>query len=291
MADIDSTGLTRSDRPRLPDPSSRRQWETRRLVGTWAGIRQYRHFSEVEAFLIFLGYPRSGHTLIGSLLNAHPDVVVSHELNVCQYLHHGFNRTALFGLIFERDRDFAAMGRRWDDYDYVVPNQFQGRVRRLRVIGDKRGAATSRWLRRQPELLDRMRRTVRVPLRALHVTRNPYDNIATMSRRAGSTLDVAISHFEALCDSIEVLRPRLAPEEMLDLRYEQFLAEPRATLTELCAFIGVEPTPSYLDDSTSVVWSSGSRSRDKVEWRDEEVRRVAAIIARHPPFEGYDFET
>lgn len=278
------------DQPPWRDPASRRAWETRRVKGTWEGLRRFRHLSEVERFLVFLGYPRSGHSLIGSLLNAHPDVVVSHELNVCQYLHHGFHRTALFGLIFERDHQFASVGRSWEGYDYRVPNQHQGAVRRLRVIGDKRGAATTRWLQREPALLDRMRHTVRVPLRAVHVIRNPYDNIATMSRRAQSTLDGAITQYEELCDAVAGIRTQLGDDEIVDLRYEDFLADPRSRLADLCRFAGVEPSDAYLDDCAGVVWSSGSRSRDKTEWTAAQHERVAGIIAQHQGFEGYSFE-
>ncbi len=38
-------------------------------------------FADLERFWSFIGYPRSGHSLIGSLINAHPDVVVCHELD------------------------------------------------------------------------------------------------------------------------------------------------------------------------------------------------------------------
>jgi hypothetical protein len=286
----DDPSATAGERPPWRDPTSRREWETRRIVGTWEGLRRFRQLSEVERFLIFLGYPRSGHTLIGSLLNAHPDVVVSHELNVCRYLDHGFHRTALYGLIFERDRRFASVGRHWEQYDYRVPNQHQGSVRRLRVIGDKRGAATTRWLERQPDLLERMRGTVRVPLRAVHVIRNPYDNIATMSRRAHSSVDEAIGQYEALCDAVAAIRARLGADEIVDLRYEDFLADPRARLAELCRFAGVEPSDAYLDDCAAVVWSSSSRSRDTVEWSPTQHARLDAIIAGHHGFEGYSFE-
>ena len=35
-----------------------------------------------KTFLMFIGYPRSGHTLISSLLDAHPNAIVTNEFNV-----------------------------------------------------------------------------------------------------------------------------------------------------------------------------------------------------------------
>ena len=37
----------------------------------------------VQVFFIFLGYPRSGHTILGALMDAHPNIVVSHQYNPC----------------------------------------------------------------------------------------------------------------------------------------------------------------------------------------------------------------
>ena len=34
----------------------------------------------IKVFLFFIGYPRSGHSIVGSILDAHPHIVVSHEL-------------------------------------------------------------------------------------------------------------------------------------------------------------------------------------------------------------------
>lgn len=39
-------------------------------------------FSKLDTFLLFIGYPRSGSTLIGSLLDAHPNIIIANEHNV-----------------------------------------------------------------------------------------------------------------------------------------------------------------------------------------------------------------
>ena len=37
----------------------------------------FNQFKNVHSFILFLGHPRSGHSLIGSLLNQHSDVQTS----------------------------------------------------------------------------------------------------------------------------------------------------------------------------------------------------------------------
>src|SRR3989344_1389974 len=37
-------------------------------------------FSSVRTFILFVGYPRSGHSLIGSIMDAHPNIIIAHEV-------------------------------------------------------------------------------------------------------------------------------------------------------------------------------------------------------------------
>ena len=37
---------------------------------------------EVKSFVFFLGHARSGHSIVGSLLDAHPHIVLGHEVDV-----------------------------------------------------------------------------------------------------------------------------------------------------------------------------------------------------------------
>ena len=43
-------------------------------------------------FFIFFGYPRSGHTILGALVDAHPNMVISHQYNPCVKSHLSNNR-------------------------------------------------------------------------------------------------------------------------------------------------------------------------------------------------------
>lgn len=155
--------------------------------------RRVRHdFDAVEVFCIFIGYPRSGTTLVGSLLNAHPDIVIAQELSIFGLLYHGAKRDQIFSLILGRDRDFIRQGRRWQGYEYNIASGWAGRYDRLRGSGDEKGAVSTRWLHRNPQLLDRLRKMVGVKIRIVHPIRNPYDNVATISMRLELTLEQSI---------------------------------------------------------------------------------------------------
>ena len=60
-----------------------------------------------------------------------------------------------------------------------------------KVIGDKKGGSTSNFLKDPDKMniLEEIGQVVQVPIKFIHVTRNPFDNIATMFLRAMSERD------------------------------------------------------------------------------------------------------
>ena len=59
----------------------------------------------------------------------------------------------------------------------------------FQVVGDKKGGTTSLLLAnpKNMELLERIRQIVQIPMKFIHVTRNPFDNIATIMLRRKSS--------------------------------------------------------------------------------------------------------
>ncbi|MDP8972396.1 MAG: hypothetical protein M3N45_04285, partial [Actinomycetota bacterium] len=136
------------------------------------GLKHRAAFSDVQCFVMFVGYPRSGHTIVGSLLNAHPNIVMGHRLRVLRYVAAKFRREQLLAMVLLSDRRFEKLGRVGSKrYNYSVPGQWQGRHSKIRVIGDSNVVNT--FVRRRPELLPQLAAIVGVPTRMIHVVRNP----------------------------------------------------------------------------------------------------------------------
>jgi hypothetical protein len=250
-------------------------------------------FRDLEAYCTFVGYPRSGHTLVGSLLDAHPDVLIAHELDALRLIRWRIPRAALNGLLVRRSEEFAAGGCKWMGYDYAVPGWWQGRYRRLRVIGDKRGATTSSRLGERPCLIQRLRSTVRVPLRFVRVVRNPYDNIARMylvARERGRTLAEVTDNYRRLTHHGDAVRSLVSEHEWTEVRSEDLIDDPVSTLAALCMFLGVAPTPAYLEACAGVVFPTPNRTRDQVEWTPVAIERIQELIDSTPHLTGYRFD-
>lgn len=254
------------------------------------GAATSREAEDVQRFAFFIGYARSGHTLVGTMLNAHRHVVIAHELDAIKFVRHRFSRRQLYALLLARDQQFGSIGRTWSGYEYDIPGQFQGRYEQLRVLGDKRARASVLQLADDPALLDRVRRRVKVPIRVLHVTRNPFDNIATEARRHKMSLANATRWYEQICRAISVVRPLLDASELVDLRYESFVEDTGPSLASLCDFLGVEPESTYLEACASIVWPSTKRSRDAIAWSADERRGVDRLIETYEVLQSYSFD-
>jgi Sulfotransferase family len=269
------------------------QWVSAYGRSLFEAVRYRDQIAEVERFCFFIGYPRSGHSLIGSLIDAHPEVVIANELDAFRYFAHGFGRAQVYGLLLWREKQFSDRGREKGDLNYAVPGAHQGSATRLRVIGDKRGTATAVRLAGDISLLNRVRRAVGVPIRVIQHSRNPFDTIATAARqRVGDDTPrvvPAIRWYEHWSRNLALVRPHLQPDELLDTHHEQLVADPREALTRVCQFLGVDADPTYLDQCASIVWPSPRLSRHSVAWTSDQIESVEQVIAAHSWLSGYAF--
>ena len=245
-------------------------------------------------FCLFIGYPRSGHSLIGALMDAHPEMVISHEVHVLERFLEGEDRHRLFFRIIAATQVQAGFGRMADEYSYSVPGWWQGRFSQVKVIGDKKGGGTTGLLAQTPGLLAHFRREMRMPTRFIHVWRNPFDNITTMLLRAHKagrdvTLGDIIAEYAALARANARLRQELAGE-LFEISHEDFIADPADGLGRICRFLDVAAEPEYLKACAAIVFDKARPSRHKIDWPEESRRAVMELVREIPFLAGYGFE-
>jgi hypothetical protein len=260
------------------------------FLSMWGGLRHAKFFGGVQNFCIFIGYPRSGHTLIGSLLDAHPNAIVADELNVLRYIEDGFSNRQLFYLLLRNSRRAAAAGRTRSGYCYDVPGQWQGHSQKLLVIGDKMGHASARALAREPSLLDSVRRLLGVQIKFIHVVRNPYDVIATNSLRSNQPLTQSIEAFFGLCDSVERVKHQVDPADIYEIWHEDFIANPKGMLKSLCNFFSLKSNSAYLESCARIVFSAPRKSRLEVPWSNELIETVGQKLQRFAFLRNYSYK-
>lgn len=269
----------------------------RRYVTSLYKSRQERAwYTDIRTYCMFIGHARSGHSIVGALLDAHPNVILPDEVDALQYVAAGFGREQIYHLLLARSRRQAGKGRTkggrdGKTYSYHVPGQWQGRFERLHVVGDSKAGQSTQRLAQNPALLDRLRETLgNAHIKIIYVARNPYDNISTMILRGGRSFDSAIKRYFANCEAIVDIKRRVAPADLMLARQEDLIARPKQLLAETCGFLGIAAPDDYLSACAGILYTSPARSRHKVEWTPELVATVRRNIERFDFLAGYSYE-
>ena len=286
-----------------------------------AGTLSVEDISDVEKLVFFVGYPRSGHSIVGSMLDAHPNMIVAHEFNLFHQLRHKshtHSKEALFNLLYTNSYNNALNGWRSGrkerkGYTLEVRGGLQGRFTKLKVIGDKSGGQTGQEYEASPStfvrLYRQLKQTVGVPVRAIHVVRNPYDMISTRvlyrdKDKPGSRLSTATEEhkynntehlvlqvnrtFELMLNVWNMIRD--CKLTVLDIHIVDLIHSPRDTLQRVCDFLDLECPEDYLQVCTNKAYTGVSKTRLLVEWPQPLRQRVSEQIQRYSYFQGYTFE-
>ncbi|MEO0469611.1 MAG: sulfotransferase [Bacteroidota bacterium] len=255
-------------------------------------------FASIEKYVVFLGYPRSGHSMVGSLMDAHPEMVIAHELNALQYVEEGYSQEELFGLILHNTEAYGKNDRKWENFTYAVKGQWQGRYANLRVIGDKKGGRTTFMLMDQADRLNRLKERVKLPMYIIHLTRNPFDNIARMYLKDQPTFekffpvetlaDMADVYFR-YSESIARATTSVSAGQLLEMKHEDFSQNPHQSVSKICQFLGLDAAQDYLDACADLIYDSPNKSRHQVQWPPELIASVQERIGQYDFLQGYHF--
>ena len=261
------------------------------------GRQHHVAFQDIKTYCLFIGHGRSGHSIFGALLDAHPQIIIPDELDTLRYIAAGFGKDQICYLLLARSQAQIRRGRRKTGlgdktYSYQVPDQWQGRFDKLKVIGDSQAGVSTQRLAQNPALFQRLQDTMtEVNIKVLHVIRNPYDNISTLMLRGGRSFENAIERYFTNCEIIAEFRKRISSDDLLATRQEEFLAQPQARLHETCRFLGLEANQNYLDACASILYKSPAKSRSKVAWTPELINLVQRRIDEFDFLAGYTYES
>ena len=278
-----------------------------------------KEISTVEKFVFFVGYSRSGHSIVASLLDAHPNIIIAHEYNLFRKWKGSMyqNRSFLYNELYQNSYNNAEKGWRSSiknqkGYTLAVEDSWQGSFDKLLVIGEKSGAVTSQTYDNDPQLfmqaLEQLRHTVCVPIKVIHVIRNPYDIISTRLLYAdGKThkskvhATVDMKHVSPHNLSMQVNRTIHVVQNVqellqncsltsLEIHTADLVLDPKHVINNLCMFLGVECSLEYLKKCSDKIFARQSQTRHLVEWPGDLIEKVYQMIIKpYQPFWRYTF--
>lgn len=250
----------------------------------------------IRGYCMFVGHPRSGHSALGTLLNAHQNLLISHNLDAVQYFRAGFSREDVYFLIQERDRAFSAQGRSAGGYSYTISGQHQDNYSSIQIFGDKRAGATSRHLQKDPDFLKRLPDLLGLPVWVLLHVRNPWDNISSMflrpSIRLGRSLPQLVDWYFELMDAACAAVDRAdSAIRVIPSRHEQLIKDAPAVLARILGEFGLSVDDDYYQACRDFVHAIPRKTREQAPWTASLVENVRRQADRYPLLAGYDFDT
>lgn len=257
-------------------------------------------FDSVNSFVLFIGYPRSGHSIFGSIVDAHKNAVISHELMAVKFILDGTSYKDLLNEIVKNSEYYGKHGRFQSEkgktrtkgsYEYSIDRQWQGKHDTIRVIGDKSGGMTTRLAHKSFGVFDQVQNRIPVPIKWIHVTRNPFDMISTSCYRKGKKvpnpnhIDLFFSRCETNAKAIEKFNDRI-----ITIKHEDLISTPVETIGLLCDFLDIPKYGSYIEDCASIVYPSPSRTRSKIKWSGKLIKHMNYRMKKFSFLKDYSYE-
>ena len=274
--------------------------------------------------VLTIGFPRSGSSLLGYLLTAHPSMVVADEPAITTnfvkysgalkeidkeirprtYNLYEANLTEMFDYIlgvdhirwkqasvFEKKKrkDNRVAKIRRHRYAYM-PTQYQGRFKRLKVIGVKYSEINSRILS-EDGVLENLKKKLEerdISLKFIFTVRNPYDIFASGTNARRGKMQ---QHFTTMCECNARILKQVRTRDVFISRHEDMVKGPSSQLTKLCDFLQVPISQGYLEDCSCLVAKELHRSRYEHDWTKEREKEIASSIEKYDFFSGYDWES
>lgn len=246
---------------------------------------------------MFIGYPRSGHSLVGSIIDAHPNACISHEMDALATYKKFASATDFFREIQDLSATQAQNGRISYGYSYQFDTLSAGKTEVLQLIGDKKGSGTTQQLIKDIDALKAFTAFVQLPLKIIHVTRNPFDIITT---KAGykdlknvPITTAGIAESTAVISAEARMNQQLIDTGLYDIysfSHEALVENPAGTLLPLFNFLDLEINTSFIEQISKNLFGQVHQSRKKHAWSTAEIQLVNDSIIQLPIFSNYSYE-
>ena len=253
-----------------------------------------------------IGFPYCAGQTLACALTANPNIIMCQKMKALQdwsntiVTHGRFYATKKFFFTLLKGRGIRADAKEMLDHNkfYFIPNQWQGRVRQLSVIGECSPHINIKILSRQNyHVLKTFQEDIKVPLKFIFLMRNPYDIISSVIVRRyirakqKEIMGIVFNQFIKRCTLGEKLLDKVSPDQVFLWRLEDHIADPQQKLLELCSFLNVESTQCYLDDCSKIFYKKPNRSRYLIDWPDVYKAQIATAIEQYNFLSGYSWDS
>lgn len=240
----------------------------------------------LQAFVLVIGNSRSGTSIVGSILDSHPNMLCAHETEASRAFWRDWSRDEIVAEIKANSAGAAENKRPSEGYEYGIQSAPKAQIT---LLADKIWNPALLLLAGDVGLLRGLSETMGTPIKLVHCVRNPFDVIATMHRRSGASLDDRARWYFMHCDAAAALMARdEAPLHLI--RNEDLTADAEGAAKGLFDWLGYGAEPAHLARVRGVVKPAPNLSRNTVTWPQELIGEIEARARHYTFLDGYRFE-
>lgn len=245
------------------------------------------NFDTLKSYMVFMRYKRSGSGLLASLIDAHPNVIFSRRSQI--FRNYGeVDREAFFDHLWNstkpyRDKTFYANG-------YYYPIEGVGKCKEPLIIGHKSSTSAHLPVCSEPERLDGFREYVKLPLKFVHLVRNPYSMVEARwqqkeFRRSNFPVEPIIDHLKEVVKAQDQLYQRIEQDVYYQIHLEMLIKNPKTAMGRLCYFLEIPVLEDHLNRCAELVFDKeDSHTWVKPSWTSTDLNRVDKLIKDYPHF-------
>jgi hypothetical protein len=250
------------------------------FASTETPLRTRSSMPQTNGFIIGTG--RSGTTMLASILNAHPQLCVPPEIQILfQYAGNGMRLHEVFeaGLHFEADANFFIQliqqrcpHNLQDYFDYrsffrnlkypvlslkELVGQFYAEIARSK--GKTICIEQTPWYGQRIDILNELFPSAKY----IHMIRDGRDVAISFARTPWwhDNIEHNLLRWAAEVDKIKSsCALMLKPEQVLVVRYEDFIGQPENELKRICEFLGVPFAPCMLEPQSNIDYQQFGKS-------------------------------
>lgn len=247
------------------------------------------NWGDLQTYVIFLRYKRSGSALLQNLIDSHPNAVFPRAEEAFANFEDQTKDEILYKLWRQAKkythRDFYANG-----YRYPIEGTGYVNQRGVLVAGHK--SSTRRFLEMDTDRFLAWRTKLGVPLSFVHLIRDPYKQIEARWqqkewRRKNAPLHKLIDDLEpVLAANMQVRRDCNKGLGWYHKIYlEDLIQDPKKTMKNLGKFLKLPDSQDWLNRCSELVFDE-DEVYGNVTWTQIERDRIERLIEKYPLFLG-----
>ena len=243
-------------------------------------------FSALECYCLIIGNERSGSTILGSIIDAHPNAVIANETKASQNIWRGLSKESILNEVIENACLNYERGRPSSGYKYQIGNDPSSKEL-IKVYGDKIWNPATLLLHGDYKLIGNLEKLLESKIKLIAAVRNPFDTISTMHKRSSAPILDRARWYFAHCEAISSLQERL-PSSTLTLSYhESLIKDPIGEIGRICNFLDLYCDANYLKNTSEFLFKRPTNRSSEISWKPEEINEILAGINRHSFLANY----